>query len=240
MRPIIIRTLLERVQSRTPPITFRRSLSSTAARHALLGALSIDRTFSDDDNLSSTSLSTCTRISRRTTCSTVPGELATCFPTPTKQLCLSSTGCGTLALRHYESAMLKARTDVQKYTQQEYSMWENHYVLAPQKLQISYILHDLAKNLYDKDLARGCVARRLGDTIESELNALVDVATLRRKVFFISLHSSYRSDSMKAGDVPAILTDATQLTLRKCAYLPSNPMHCAHAASTASSVRRTR
>ncbi|KZV89321.1 hypothetical protein EXIGLDRAFT_695695 [Exidia glandulosa HHB12029] len=238
MRPNIIQTLLEGIHACTPPIALPPFLvkylgKTFGAWHTAIAVLerSIDRTFSDDDSLRNTCVDSVIEMYADIAEDDMfygAWRTRNLYPDTNQAIIFEQHGMWYLALQHYESAMMKARTGAQNYTEQEYSMWEDHYVLALQKLQIWDILRDLAKNLDDKDLWLEAMWRGdwvpERDAVESELNALVDVATPRRKVFeaFIALQKGYGSDPMKAGDFPTILEDAMQLTLHKWASLPSN------------------
>jgi transformation/transcription domain-associated protein len=127
----------------------------------------------------------------------------------------------------YETAQIKARTGVLPFTEPEYCLWEDHWILAAQKLQQWDILTDLAKAENNHDLLLEC-AWRLSDwgsmdrdMIDSTLAAVSDVATPRRKVFeaYTCLLKSQNSMEKNA-DFAKILDEAFQLSIRKWVSLP--------------------
>jgi len=146
-------------------------------------------------------------------------------------------GMWYLALQHYENAMTKARHGQQNYTEQEYALWEDHYVLAMQKMQMWDQLRELARNLDDKDLWLESLWRqqqtshqqqstdwnRERELIDLELRNLSNVATPRRKAFeaFLALQKAYPGDPFKTSDFPRITDEANQLVLRKWVSLPN-------------------
>ncbi|KAH7106416.1 FAT domain-containing protein [Auriculariales sp. MPI-PUGE-AT-0066] len=154
------------------------------------------------------------------------------YPDTNQAITFEQHGMWFLALQHYESAMSKARLGQQNYTEQEYSLWEDHYVLALQKMQMWDLLRDLSRNLDDKDLwlesmwrqQQGGDWSRDRDLIEAELRNLSGVATPRRKVFeaFLTLQKAYPNDPFKQTDFVKITDEANQLILRKWVSLPSN------------------
>lgn len=127
----------------------------------------------------------------------------------------------------YETAQIKARTGVLPFTEPEYCLWEDHWILSAQKLQQWDILTDLAKAENNNDLLLEC-AWRLSDwgsmdrdMIDTTLAAVSDVATPRRKVFeaYTCLLKSQNSME-KNTDFAKILDDAYQLSIRKWVSLP--------------------
>ncbi|OZJ06116.1 hypothetical protein BZG36_01053 [Bifiguratus adelaidae] len=88
----------------------------------------------------------------------------------------------------YETAQIKARSGVLPFTESEYGLWEDHWILCTQKLQQWDILTDLAKHDGNIDLLLEC-AWRLSDwpaereLLEQSIQQLADSPTPRRKVF---------------------------------------------------------
>ncbi|EJD48939.1 hypothetical protein AURDEDRAFT_150681 [Auricularia subglabra TFB-10046 SS5] len=239
-RPNVIQTLLEGIHACSPSITLPPFLvkylgKTFGAWHIAIAMLehSIDYTFQDEDTLRQTCVDSLIELYADIAEDDMfYGAWRTrhLYPDTNQAIIFEQHGMWSLALQHYESAMIKARTGAQNYTEQEYSMWEDHYILALQKLQVWDVLRDFAKNLDDKDLwleamwRQGSDWSRDRDLIEGELSQLSDVATPRRKVFeaFIALQKAYGTDPTKGGDFPKLLDEAMQLTLRKWVSLPAN------------------
>ncbi|CDZ98369.1 Histone acetyltransferase SAGA, TRRAP/TRA1 component, PI-3 kinase superfamily [Phaffia rhodozyma] len=142
-------------------------------------------------------------------------------------LSYEQNGMWPVAQVFYEAAQIKARTGVLPFTEQEYCLWEDHWITSAQKLQQWDILSDLARAENNHDLLLEC-AWRLSDwgsfdrdTIESTLAAVSDVATPRRKVFeaYTCLIKTQNSTE-KNGDFVKILDEAFQLSIRKWISLP--------------------
>ncbi|PWN50372.1 hypothetical protein IE53DRAFT_368968 [Violaceomyces palustris] len=127
----------------------------------------------------------------------------------------------------YEGAQVKARAGVLNFTEAEYSLWEDHWVLCAQKLQQWDILTDLAKLEGNNDLLLEC-AWRLSDwstereILDQALESLSATSTPRRRVFeaYMALLKS-QSGQDKPAEFGRICDEAIQLTLRKWHSLPS-------------------
>lgn len=238
MRPNVIQTLLEGIHVCSPPIALPPFLvkylgKTFGAWHIAIAMLeqSVDRTFIDDEPLRQTCLDSVIELYADIAEDDMfygAWRTRNLYPDTSQAIVFEQHGMWYLALQHYENAMMKARTGAQNYTEQEYSMWEDHYILALQKLQVWDILHDLAKSLDDKDLWLEAMWRQdwnpNKDQIENELSTLSDVATPRRKIFeaFVALQKNYGSEPGKNVEFSKILEEAMQLALRKWASLPSN------------------
>jgi transformation/transcription domain-associated protein len=126
----------------------------------------------------------------------------------------------------YEAAQIKARAGSLPYSEAEYCMWEDHWILAAQKLQQWDVLTGFAESERNHDLLLEC-AWRLSDwstdrdTIERTLEAVSDVATPRRRVFEAFTALMRVQQGGDRADFLRILEDAMQLSLRKWAALPS-------------------
>jgi transformation/transcription domain-associated protein len=127
----------------------------------------------------------------------------------------------------YEQAQIKARAGVLNFTEAEYSLWEDHWVLCAQKLQQWDILTELAKLEGDHDMLLECAWRLSDWTVEREileqaLDSLSSSATPRRRVFeaYMALLKS-QSGQDKLSEFGRICDEAIQLTLRKWHSLPS-------------------
>lgn len=143
-------------------------------------------------------------------------------------LALEQNGLWPRAQEVYEQAQMKVRNGVIPYTENEYNVWQDHWIIAAQKLQQWDILTDLARHENNHDLLLEC-AWRLSDwgsqdreMIERTLDAVSDVPTPRRKVFqaytcLIKAHTGHEDPS----NFLRVLDEAIQLSMRKWCSLPT-------------------
>ncbi|KAI0268276.1 hypothetical protein BC834DRAFT_968481 [Gloeopeniophorella convolvens] len=133
----------------------------------------------------------------------------------------------------YENALSKSRAGGLAFSEQEYCLWEDHWILAAEKLQQWDTLYDFARNESNQELLLESAWRTKNwaencDTLEEQVNLLPEAATPRRRVFeaFIAL-LKVPSAAEKNAEFTKILEDAMQLTLRKWVSLPANlsPAH---------------
>ncbi|KAF8309342.1 hypothetical protein DL93DRAFT_2085770 [Clavulina sp. PMI_390] len=146
---------------------------------------------------------------------------------PETNIALSFEQCGLWqdAQLAYENAQLRARSGGAPFNEQEYCLWEDHWIRTSQKLQQWETLSELATQEGHHDLVLECSWRLLDwekerETVERSLSAVAEVATPRRRVWeaFTCL---IRGNPM--GDRPEftrLLEDAMQLSLRKWVALP--------------------
>jgi transformation/transcription domain-associated protein len=128
----------------------------------------------------------------------------------------------------YESAQSRSRAGAIPFSESEYCLWEDHWILAAEKLQQWDILHDLAKSEGNQELMLES-AWRIKDwaenreSLEEQISQLPEVPTPRRRVFeaFIAL-LKLPAALDKNVEFTRILEDAMQLSLRKWASLPSH------------------
>ncbi len=142
-------------------------------------------------------------------------------------LALEQNGLWPRAQELYEAAQSRARQGTIPFTENEYSLWQDHWILAAQKLQQWDILTDLARHEGNHDLLLEC-AWRLSDwgsadreMIERTLSAVSDVATPRRKVFeaYTALIKAHTGQE-KPADFLRVLDEAIQLAIRKWVSFP--------------------
>jgi transformation/transcription domain-associated protein len=143
-------------------------------------------------------------------------------------LALEQNGLWPRAQEVYEQAQTKVRNGIIPYTENEYNVWQDHWIIAAQKLQQWDILTDLARHENNHDLLLEC-AWRLSDwgsqdreMIERTLDAVSDVPTPRRKVFqaytcLIKAHTGHEDPA----NFLRVLDEAIQLSMRKWCSLPS-------------------
>lgn len=130
----------------------------------------------------------------------------------------------------YEQAQIKARTGVIPYSQGEYMLWEDHWVLCSQKLQQWDILGDYAKHENFNDLLLEASWRNLEtwtgqenmDALSSIIKAVSDAPTPRRSFFqsFMSLLKVKDEPPDMRQDFERIVNESIQLSIRKWHQLP--------------------
>lgn len=143
-------------------------------------------------------------------------------------LTLEQNGLWPKAQEMYEAAQVKARNGQLPFTEAEYCLWEDHWILAAQKLQSWEILTEVARTEGESDLLLEC-AWRLSDwgsadreMIENTLAKVSDVATPRRKVFeaFTALIKAHNSREPPV-EFTRVLDEAHQLSIRSWISLPT-------------------
>ncbi len=131
----------------------------------------------------------------------------------------------------YEAAQIKARTGSIPFSQGEYMLWEDHWVLCGQKLQQWDILLDFAKHENFNDLhlesawrvVDNWAGRDYLEQMASVVKSLSDAPTPRRNFFhaFISL-LKFHEKIEPAAEFTRICDEAIQLSIRKWHQLPKN------------------
>ncbi|TDL29737.1 hypothetical protein BD410DRAFT_736870 [Rickenella mellea] len=129
----------------------------------------------------------------------------------------------------YENAQNRARNGVIALTESEYCLWEDHWILAAEKLQHWDVLYDLARNDGNQELMlesawrnKDWSEKETRESLEDQIQLLPEVATPRRRVFeaYIAL-VKLPGAVEKNVEFTRILEDAMQLSLRKWTGLPS-------------------
>ena len=130
------------------------------------------------------------------------------------------------ALIAYETAQSKARIGAIPFSEAEYCLWEDHWILAAEKLQHWDLLYDLARNEGNQELMLESAWRTVDwadkrETLEEQITQLPEVPTPRRRIYeaFIAL-LKVPAALDKNVEFTRILEDAMQLSLRKWAGLP--------------------
>ncbi|GLB33849.1 putative PI3 PI4-kinase family protein [Lyophyllum shimeji] len=128
----------------------------------------------------------------------------------------------------YESAQSKARAGSIPFSESEYCLWEDHWILSAEKLQQWDLLYDLARNEGNTELMLESAWRTVEwasqrETLEEQITQLPDPPTPRRRVFeaFVAL-LKLPAALDKNVEFTKILEDAMQLSLRKWVGLPSH------------------
>ncbi|KAF5100851.1 hypothetical protein D0Z00_001120 [Geotrichum galactomycetum] len=135
-------------------------------------------------------------------------------------------GLWSRAMQMYESAQIKARSGALPYSEAEYALWEDHWILCAQKLQQWEILTELAKHESFTDLLLECgwrVADWTADKepLEQSIKTVMDVPTPRRQIFetFLCLQGyAQKADTMQ--NLSKYCDEGIQLALRKWNSLP--------------------
>jgi transformation/transcription domain-associated protein len=151
------------------------------------------------------------------------------FPETIAALTYEQNGLWPQAIETYEAALVKARGGLLPFSEDEYCLWEDHWILAAQKLQNWDTLTELARTDNDADLLLEC-AWRISDwgssdreMIEASINRLTDIPTPRRKTFeaysaLLKAHSAREPPN----EFLRILDETQQVTLRKWISLPAH------------------
>ncbi|EEB09408.1 transcription-associated protein [Schizosaccharomyces japonicus yFS275] len=126
----------------------------------------------------------------------------------------------------FEQAQMKARSEANPFTESEYNVWEDHWVLCTQKLQQWDVLTELAKHEGSSELLLEC-AWRISDWSNNRYSLEVAIKNLSavptpRKLTFQSLITLQKSISQPTAivDFQKALNEAVQLSLIKWQQLP--------------------
>lgn len=144
---------------------------------------------------------------------------------------LSFEQCGmwTRAMTMHETAQIRARQGNVAFSESEYALWEDHWILCAEKLQHWDVLSDLAKHEGFNDLLVECGWRQADwiaekEGLEQSIKSLMDVPTPRRQVFetFLVLQGfAQKAESQQR--VFHSCEEGMQLALMKWVHLPSRP-----------------
>ncbi|KAI1429490.1 FAT domain-containing protein [Xylaria sp. FL1777] len=144
-------------------------------------------------------------------------------------LSYEQNGLWDKAQKMYEAAQIKARTGVIPFSQGEYMLWEDHWVLCAQKLQQWEILQDFAKHENLQDLLLECAWRNIDmwqtqehrESLDMIIKGVMDAPTSRRTFFqgFMSL-LKFHNKQETAQDFSRVCDEAYQLAIRKWHQLP--------------------
>ena len=129
----------------------------------------------------------------------------------------------------YEQAQIKARTGAIPFSQSEYMLWEDHWVLCAQKLQQWEVLQDFAKHENFQDLLLECAWKQTDmwqteehrGQLDNLIKGVMDAPTPRRTFFqaFMSL-LKFHNKSESAAEFSKVCDEAIQLSIRKWHQLP--------------------
>ncbi|OTB05774.1 hypothetical protein M426DRAFT_319454 [Hypoxylon sp. CI-4A] len=144
-------------------------------------------------------------------------------------LSYEQNGIWDKAQRMYEAAQIKARTGVIPFSQGEYMLWEDHWVLCAQKLQQWEVLQDFAKHENLQDLLLECAWRSIEmwqtqeqrESLDMLIKGVMDAPTARRAFFqsFMSL-LKFHNKQETGQEFSRVCDEAIQLSIRKWHQLP--------------------
>jgi len=144
-------------------------------------------------------------------------------------LSYEQNGIWDKAQQLYEAAQIKARTGTVPYSQGEYMLWEDHWVICAQKLQQWEILSDFAKHENFNDLLLESAWRNLEtwtgnenrEQLDSIIKAVSDAPTPRRTFFqaFMSLLKLH-AKTERPEEFSRVCDESIQLSIRKWHQLP--------------------
>lgn len=134
----------------------------------------------------------------------------------------------------YEQAQNKAKNGAIPFTESEYCLWEDHWIISTEKLQQWDLLYELARVDGNHELLleaawrnRDWADKETLQTLEDQIQGMVDVTTPRRRVYeaFLALVKLPGAVDRNV-DFTRILEDAMQLSLRKWIAFPSKLSTC--------------
>lgn len=129
----------------------------------------------------------------------------------------------------YENAQVKARSGAMPFSQGEYFLWEDHWLICAQKLQQWEILSDFAKHENLNDLLLEAAWRNIEnwqsegnrEQLESLIKAVSDAPTPRRTFFqaFMAL-LQFHIKKENVNEFNGVCDESIQLSIRKWLQLP--------------------
>ena len=150
------------------------------------------------------------------------------YPDTNVALAFEQSGMWEHAATMYETAQGKSRSGMIPFSEPEYCLWEDHWILAAEKLQQWETLQELSRSENNVELQLECAWRikdwhEQKDTIEEMIKELPEVATPRRLVFEAFLSLLKDPGAVEKNAVFTLkLENAMQLSLRKWISMPYN------------------
>ncbi|KAF9009027.1 hypothetical protein BDQ17DRAFT_1422200 [Cyathus striatus] len=236
LRPNVIQTLLAGVHACAPPMTLPPHLVKYLAKtfgawHIALEILSSSLEYVKDDEPT-------IRDFVYDSLAEVYAELAEddmfyglwrrrCLHLETNiGLSFEQNGMWEQASNVYEMTQSRTRAGSLPFSETEYCLWEDHWVLAAEKLQQWDILYEFAKSEGNQELMLEAAWRTKEwadhkESLEEQISHLPEIPTPRRRVFeaFIAL-LKLPGAVEKNVEFTRVLEDAMQLSLRKWINLP--------------------
>lgn len=240
-RPNVIQTLLAGIQNCSPPITLPPHLVKYLAKtfgawHASMEILESSLDYVRDDEL-------IVRDAVYDSLSEVYAELSEedlfyglwrrrcLYPDTNMAVAYEQIGMWDQASTMYENAQNKSRSGLIPFSEPEYCLWEDHWILAQQKLQQWDTLYELGRSENNYELMLESAWRikdwtEQRETLEEQIALLPSPSTPRKRVFeaFVTLLKSPGAID-KNTEFTKYLEDGMQLSLRKWSSLPRHMVH---------------
>ncbi|KAI0092413.1 atypical/PIKK/TRRAP protein kinase [Irpex rosettiformis] len=240
-RPNVIQTLLTGIQNCSPPITLPPHLVKYLAKtfgawHASMQILESSLDYVRDDEL-------IVRDAVYDSLSEVYAELSEedlfyglwrrrcLYPDTNMAIAYEQIGMWDQASTMYETAQNKSRSGLIPFSEPEYCLWEDHWILAQQKLQQWDTLYELGRSENNHELVLESAWRvkdwtEQRETLEEQISLLPSPPTPRKRVFeaFVTLLKSPGAID-KNTEFTKFLEDGMQLALRKWNSLPHHMVH---------------
>ncbi|KAI0698576.1 hypothetical protein BC835DRAFT_1541792 [Cytidiella melzeri] len=235
-RPNVIQTLLAGIQTCSPPITLPPHLVKYLAKnfgawHVSMQILENSLEYVRDDEL-------IVRDAVYDSLSEVYAEVAEedlfygtwrrrcIYPETNMAIAFEQIGMWEQASTMYEAAQAKSRAGLIPFSEPEYCLWEDHWILAAEKLQQWDALYELGRSENNYELMLESAWRNKDwtenrETLEEQIALLPSVGTPRKRVFeaFVTLLKSPGAIE-KNTEFTKALEDGMQLALRKWISLP--------------------
>ncbi|KAM7198003.1 hypothetical protein V8F33_005270 [Rhypophila sp. PSN 637] len=145
-------------------------------------------------------------------------------------LSYEQNGMWAKAQKMYEDAQVKARTGAIAFSQAEYLLWEDQWIICAQKLQQWEVLQELAKHENYQDLLLECAWRNTEywreaenrDQLETLIKGVMDAPTARRSFFqaFMYLLKVHHKQE-PISEFNKVVDEAIQLSIKKWHQLPT-------------------
>lgn len=238
LRPNVIQTILAGIQACDPPMSLPPHLVKYLAK--TFGAWHVSSEILQSSLLQVRDDEAVVRDTTYDSLAEIYAELAeedlfyglwrrrSLFSETNTAIAFEQSGMWDQAMSTYETAQGKTRAGTLPFSEAEFCLWEDHWVLASEKLQQWDGLLELARVEGNHELMLESAWRVKDwsasvDELEAQISQLPDVATPRRRVFeaFIAL-LKLPGALEKNLDFTRLLEDAMQLSLRKWVSLPPN------------------
>ena len=242
LRPNVIQTLLEGTLACSPPLTLPPHLVKYLAKNfgawhisiALLEA-SLDHVREDELIVRETVFDSLAEIYAELSEEDMFYGLwrrRSLHSETTEALSFEQIGMWEQAENLYETAQSKCRNGILPFSEPEYCLWEDHWILAAEKMQQWDTLYELGRSENNHELLLESAWRTKDwpdswEQLEEQITQLPEVATPRRRIFeaFISLLKNPNVQDREKNEFTRHLEDAMQLSLRKWITLPPNLSH---------------
>lgn len=143
-------------------------------------------------------------------------------------LAFEQAGMWEQAAQTYETAQTRVKAGAIPFSEHEFCLWEDHWILSAEKLQYWDVLYDFAKADSNHELVLECSWRikdwnENKEALEEQISRLPEIPTPRRRVFEAYMALLKLPAALdKNTDFTRYLEDAMQLSLRKWVGLPQH------------------